>query len=433
MNKSDWNSNEENNREDSDCDNNDMNDSDSEDEKEVEEKNNNNKLKRNSSYRVKCDKKSKTKEVVSKYKEPQFIGDGKVACTFPDCGAVVLYCNLKYHLDLHSDERFKCNYKGCNEVFKTRERLRRHRYQHLGKYKCQFDTCNFIGDSFSKLEKHKITHSDERPVKCKHCDKRFKNKYGLNGHMKTLHPEECRDLPLLVCEVDGCQYQTKSTGGFNGHKRKHNLPFECDICHKKFANKTIYKDHRYRHSDEKPFKCKHCSKGFPTERNLRRHTERLHKPQTIPCDVKGCGKYFYNSYTLDSHKKTHQDKSTKEKFHCEWPDCDKKFTVKGHLEIHMNRHNGNYPFHCQWPECEKYFATKQQLKGHCNTHTGNKPFSCQWPDCDKSFSSSNALGVHIKRHQGYTYSCRFDDCDFKCYNSVRLKQHYRNHHDNFVE
>ena len=143
-------------------------------------------------------------------------------------------------MDLHSDKTFKCNYKGCNEVFKTRERLRRHRYQHLGKYKCQFDTCNFIGESFSKLEKHKITHSDERPVKCKHCDKRFKNKYGLNGHMKTLHPDECRDLPLLVCEVKGCQYQTKSTGGFNAHKSKHNLPFECDICHKKFANKTTF-------------------------------------------------------------------------------------------------------------------------------------------------------------------------------------------------
>ena len=467
-----------------------MNDSDSEEDEEVEEEKE--KVKSYSNKRIGS---MKANKIVKKYNKRKQAQNQKVTCTFPGCGLVLMNKrNFRYHMDIHSDETFLCKHKGCKRVFNTRgtlgyhlsnkkshrkenykvgckypgcdsvlsnkvnlkhhmkvhsdetfvcdhigcgldfqtsSGLRKHKIKHLGKFRCDFDTCDFIGESINKVNLHKLSHTDNRPVKCEHCDKCFKDKYGLNGHMKTLHPEECRDLPLLVCEVKGCQYQTKSTQSFNAHKRSHILPFECDICHKKFSRKYTFEDHKHRHSEDKPFKCKHCSKGFPTKRSLRRHTESLHKPKTILCDVKGCGKYFANTYDLETHEKTHKDKP--KNYLCEWPGCDQKFTTKGNIERHMNRHKRNLSFPCVWPGCDKSFFTKQQLDSHNNSHTGNRPYRCKWPDCDKAFTSCNALCVHTKRHEGYTYSCRFDDCDFKCYNYVRLKQHYRNHHDNFVE
>ena len=332
-NKSYSKSDEENDREVIDWKNNNvMNDSDSEDNEEVEEKKKN-KVKRNYRKRVKCEKRSITEEIVCKYKRTENINNVRVTCTFPDCGAVLLYSNLKYHWDLHSDKTFKCDHIGCDEGFNTRSKLRKHRNRHLGKFKCDFDTCNYIGDSYSKLKIHKLSHSDERPIKCEHCDKGFKDKYGLQNHLKMVHLDQCPDLPLLVCETDGCKYKTKSKDSFIRHKHIHSLPLECNVCHKRFARKRLLDDHQYRHTGDKPFKCQHCSKSFPTEHLLNNHTMNLHRPKTIPCDVKGCEKKFTTTKNLNNHMKTHQDKSgIEKKFHCQWPDCHKKFQYRANLE-----------------------------------------------------------------------------------------------------
>ena len=215
----------------------------------------------------------------------------KVACTVPGCDSV-LSNKVNHHMKVHSDETFVCDHIGCGLDFQTRSGLRKHKNKHLGKFKCDFDTCDFIGESISKVNSHKFCHTDDRPVKCEHCDKCFKDKYGLIDHMKTLHPDECRDLPLLVCEVKGCEYQTKSMSGFNAQKRTNIQPFECDICHKKFSSKLTFENHKHKHSEDKPFKCKHCPKSFPTKRNLR----------FDDCDFK-----CYNSVRLKQHYKNHHD------------------------------------------------------------------------------------------------------------------------------
>ena len=194
--------------------------------------------------------KSKARNIVRKYKTMKIIDKTKLTCTFPDCGAVLSSKKrLSYHMDIHSDETFKCSHKGCNEVFKTRHTLSSHKYKHLGRFKCDLDTCNFIGDCLSKLTQHKLSHSDERPIKCQYCDKRFKNTYGaLRRHIERTHPDQCPELPLLNCLVIGCQFQTKSRDFLVRHKRNHSLPFECNVCHKSYARKDNFEYHINTHS-----------------------------------------------------------------------------------------------------------------------------------------------------------------------------------------
>ena len=255
--------------------NNDRNDSDSDEDKEL-----------------KCITRSKAKTIKRKYNRMKIIDKAKVTCTFPDCCAVPSNKkHLSQHKNINSKKIFKCNYKGCKKVLNSRFTLSRHKIKHLGKFKC--DKCNYIGECLAKLNKHKGKHSEERPIKCQHCDKCFKDNYGsLRRHIERTHPDQCPDLPLLKCQVNGCQYRTKSKDALILHKRNHILQFECNVCHKRFSRNNAFEIHKYIHLKDKPFKCDQCSKSFPGHRNLQRHINNLHKPKIIGCDIKECGKDF---------------------------------------------------------------------------------------------------------------------------------------------
>lgn len=52
-------------------------------------------------------------------------------------------------------------------------------------------------------------------------------------------------------------------------------PFECKVCHRKFARAGDLRVHSPVHHDEKPYKCEQCFKTFTRFSSLKEHT-RLH-------------------------------------------------------------------------------------------------------------------------------------------------------------
>ncbi|KAJ3202032.1 Zinc finger protein plagl2 [Entophlyctis luteolus] len=48
--------------------------------------------------------------------------------------------------------------------------------------------------------------------------------------------------------------------------------------------------------------------------------------------------------------------------------------------------------------CSRPFAKRSRLRQHELSHTGIRPFACSHPDCDKAYSRKAHLDIHIRSH-----------------------------------
>ena len=64
--------------------------------------------------------------------------------------------------------------------------------------------------------------------------------------------------------------------------------------------------------------------------------------------------------------------------------CDKMYTSRYNIRMHMNLHSGNNVHKCTY--CGRHFAHKHVFESHVRTHTGERPFKCD--ECGACFAQS---------------------------------------------
>jgi len=72
--------------------------------------------------------------------------------------------------------------------------------------------------------------------------------------------------------------------------------------------------------------------------------------------------------------------------------CDKRFTKKGDLNRHRERHTGENVYLCR--ECKKCFPTHKDLQRHMNIHTSK--YKCT--ECGKGCRDNADLEIHKFSH-----------------------------------
>ena len=90
----------------------------------------------------------------------------------------------------------------------------------------------------------------------------------------------------------------------------------------------------------------------------------------------------------------HKESDTTTKYICLV--CDKMYTSRYNIRMHMNLHNGTNVHKC--PYCSKTFGHKHVFDSHVRTHTGERPFSCG--KCDRRFGDRSNCSSHRKRCPG---------------------------------
>ncbi|WYZ38798.1 hypothetical protein EsH8_III_000712 [Colletotrichum jinshuiense] len=204
---------------------------------------------------------------------------------------------------------------------------------------------------------------------------------------------------------------SKTPHPLNTKDIKFNKPTSADPVNFTTAIDTLMKAIQKRHDSED------IVKGVPETEQVVKPEPKSPKPEPAPstssstpaeptdapktkryvCDVDDCGKSFYQSTHLDTHKRAHTGEKP---YACNWPRCGRTFSQPGNLKTHMRRHTGEKPFRCE--QCSKVFAQRGNLQTHMATHTNAKPFVCKLDNCNKMFTQRGNLKNHQNKYHEKT-------------------------------
>ncbi|XP_061389720.1 transcription factor grauzone-like [Musca vetustissima] len=279
----------------------------------------------------------------------------------------------------------------CGQLYPNLTSLRKHFREHHPNQKCYITCCQRKLRHRFHIEEHIRIHLDPNAFKCDICGKCCTTSRSLNSHKLEKHTAEGRERI-----------------------------FECPICQKRFAKKTVLKCHIETHKTGTDYVCSQCGKGFATEQRRKVHERTVHNVDRV-CDQ--CGKTIHGIYALKQHLLEHQG-IKKPKWPCDI--CNAQLYSHSSLKRHKQvAHNdGSTVYVCG--ECGKIAATETALRSHKKyVHQAERKHKCTI--CDKAFKVAVVLREHMATHTGEDlYTCPHCPKTFKV--SSNMHHHRKKAH-----
>ncbi|KAG5271053.1 hypothetical protein AALO_G00175330 [Alosa alosa] len=296
--------------------------------------------------------------------------------------------------------------------------------------------CNKVFKLRAQYNSHMKTHSNEKPFKCKDCDKAFKYSWNLNRHRREQcdRKEELSQKPMSYEQEqemkDTAQETNASSLGTLSPK------FKCPLCPRAFK----YSYNLVRHlrvqclkeytkaggkgKTSSGYKCPLCGVVFTIVCNLARHIRKTCLPlyktnkiskmtQEIKSEGLGrkskpkvsmikklppsgtyykcklCPAVFSHSSGLFKHSRKHRLSAKTGKpvrYRTANPDD---------LKVTNSDQRPEEKLSCRF--CGKRFTESLSLKKHMAQHKGDKPYNCQ--QCGKRFKKHAYLIAHAQSHK----------------------------------
>lgn len=299
-----------------------------------------------------------------------------------------------------SDQKMKdfygFNCKVCSESHSTFEDFASHMKEKHGEESPMIECCGKKIKTRHFLLVHFRDHMNPQKITCKECNETFRDRFHLHRHRRKVHtaPEE-RDS--FVCDV--CSKELSTAMALTNHKRTH-LPaeerekfktFKCTDCDKAFETKTQLNSHcKYLHTERKAGICEICAKSFSKKESLRYHYAAVHS-NGVKFDCHICNKSYSIKDNLRAHiKKRHKEAGS---FVCDA--CGKESPNLTAHRDHIKRvHTGERSYKCDY--CPKAFKSPLALKEHTATHTGGALYRCEF--CGKTYNSNSNMYNHKRKN-----------------------------------
>jgi uncharacterized Zn-finger protein len=322
-----------------------------------------------------------------------------------------------YDMKVQRVKKYKYVCGECEQMFKEKGALNRHRHSHATGFECEYCSKKFA--SSLQLDDHRRIHTKELPFMCEICGKCFRNLARLKQHEFVHKP------PSYTCEV--CNNKFRSRMYLTQHKKVHcaDTKLICELCGKMLYTVASLQIHLRIHTGEKPFQCDVCGKCFISAGRLRYHGF-VHADSKFRCDT--CGKEFIFKKTLVQHQECHvklkhcrcpicfrefsnsQNRRRHRKVNCNKPICivcNEIFQTDEMVEEHRTKEHtqeevtlaaksyNRQRYFKTCPLCaQTIFGVRNMLK-HMKEHHSDynyKPFACEL--CTKTFSTTSALRTH---------------------------------------
>ena len=255
----------------------------------------------------------------------------------------------------------------CDERFRKKSNLLRHVQRvHEGKvyegkmeqkkiYKCSICSSSFTRNMI--LTNHMTTVHNIDYHSCPECDKRFRKKSNLLGHIGRVHEGKMKKK-IYKCSICSSTF-TRNMSLTNHMTTIHNIDYECTVCNLTFKTNPQLKRHlKLEHNVQKSFECSTCNATFSVRSSLKKHIATVHEK--------------------------------KKPYLC--PECGKSFGGTNNLKIHVEAIHEKKEYKCT--KCDEVFKTLYLYKGHMAfKHEGQETHKC--PMCDAELKSKQILRTHI--------------------------------------